>query len=88
MRIRRADGKSVELDMRITAGVGSDHVDLAEAVKRNIDVCEVSFFCHSLSVSEHVVNDDLVPRAKLHPFRSVDRDIRNIADCVQRRMTF
>ena len=51
VRIRRADGKGVELDMRITAGVGSDHVDLAKAVKRNINVCEVRFFCNSISAS-------------------------------------
>ena len=52
---RGADGKGVELDMRITAGVGSDHVDRVKAVKRNFDVCEVSFFCNSISASEHVV---------------------------------
>lgn len=40
--------------MAVTAGIGSDHVDLDAAMKRNITVSEVTF-CNSISVSEHVV---------------------------------
>jgi formate dehydrogenase len=40
--------------MAITAGIGSDHVDLQAAMDRNMTVSEVTF-CNSISVSEHVV---------------------------------
>jgi len=38
----------------ITAGVGSDHVNLEAAMERGVDVMEVSY-CNSISVAEHVV---------------------------------
>ena len=40
--------------MCVTAGIGSDHVDLEAACARNITVTEVTF-CNSVSVAEHVV---------------------------------
>merc|ERR1719300_1605286 len=46
--------KSPKLKMAITAGIGSDHVDLDAAMARKVDVTEVTF-CNSISVSEHVV---------------------------------
>jgi formate dehydrogenase len=46
--------KAKNLKACITAGIGSDHVDLAAAAERKIDVSEVTF-CNSISVSEHVV---------------------------------
>ena len=46
--------KSPNLKMCITAGIGSDHVDLEAACANNITVTEVTF-CNSISVSEHVV---------------------------------
>ena len=42
------------LEMAVTAGIGSDHVDLSAAIANNIDVMEVTF-CNSISVAEHVV---------------------------------
>ena len=40
--------------MAITAGIGSDHVDLQAAIENGITVAEVTY-CNSISVSEHVV---------------------------------
>jgi formate dehydrogenase len=42
------------LKMAITAGIGSDHVDLQAAMDNNVDVVEVTF-CNSRSVAEHIV---------------------------------
>jgi len=42
------------LKMAITAGIGSDHVDLQAAMDHNVDVVEVTF-CNSRSVAEHIV---------------------------------
>ena len=42
------------LKMAITAGIGSDHVDLQAAMDHNIDVVEVTY-CNSRSVAEHIV---------------------------------
>jgi len=39
--------------MAITAGIGSDHVDLQAAMDNNVTVTEVTF-CNSISVAEHV----------------------------------
>ena len=46
--------KAPKLKMALTAGIGSDHVDLEAACKNNITVAEVTY-CNSISVSEHVV---------------------------------
>ena len=42
------------LKLAITAGIGSDHVDLQAAIDRGVTVAEVTY-CNSISVAEHVV---------------------------------
>jgi formate dehydrogenase len=42
------------LKLAITAGIGSDHVDLEAAAKAGMTVAEVTY-CNSISVAEHVV---------------------------------
>lgn len=46
--------KARNLKLAITAGIGSDHVDLQSAAARGITVAEVTY-CNSISVAEHVV---------------------------------
>jgi formate dehydrogenase len=46
--------KAKKLKLAITAGIGSDHVDLEDAMKHGITVAEVTW-CNSISVAEHVV---------------------------------
>src|SRR3989337_2215443 len=46
--------KAPKLKLAITAGIGSDHVDLQAAIDRGITVAEVTY-CNSISVAEHVV---------------------------------
>jgi len=46
--------KAKKLKLAITAGVGSDHVDLAAAAKAKLTVAEVTG-CNVVSVAEHVV---------------------------------
>ena len=46
--------KAKKLKLAITAGIGSDHVDLQAAMDRGITVAEVTY-CNSISVAEHVV---------------------------------
>jgi formate dehydrogenase len=46
--------KASNLKLAITAGIGSDHVDLDAAIKAGITVAEVTY-CNSISVSEHAV---------------------------------
>ena len=46
--------KAPKLKLAITAGIGSDHVDLQAAIDRSITVAEVTY-CNSISVAEHVV---------------------------------
>ena len=68
----------------ITAGIGSDHVDLAAAQANNVDVSEVTF-CNSISVSEHVVMMILGLVRNYMPSHQWIKDGGwNIADCVQR----
>jgi len=43
-----------KLKLAITAGIGSDHVDLQAAMDNKIDVVEVTY-CNSRSVAEHIV---------------------------------
>ena len=49
-RIARAP----KLRLAITAGIGSDHVDLQAAIDHGITVAQVTY-CNSISVAEHVV---------------------------------
>jgi formate dehydrogenase len=46
--------KAPDLKLAITAGIGSDHVDLNAAIAQGITVAEVTF-CNSISVAEHAV---------------------------------
>lgn len=76
--------KSPKLKMCITAGIGSDHVDLEAACANNITVTEVTF-CNSISVSEHVVMMILsLVRNYIPSYQHVVNGGWNIADCVSR----
>jgi hypothetical protein len=46
--------KAPSLKLAITAGIGSDHVDLDAAINAGITVAEVTY-CNSISVAEHAV---------------------------------
>jgi formate dehydrogenase len=79
-RIARAP----QLKLAVTAGIGSDHVDLDAAIDRGITVAEVTF-CNSISVAEHVVMMILSQvRNYLPSHKWVIDGGWNIADCVQR----
>ncbi|MFD8071805.1 NAD-dependent formate dehydrogenase [Streptomyces sp. NPDC059718] len=72
------------LKLAVTAGIGSDHVDLDAAVARGITVAEVTY-CNSISVAEHVVMMTLsLVRNYLPSHRVVLDGGWNIADCVAR----
>ena len=76
--------KAKNLKASITAGIGSDHVDLDAAMKHKIDVCEVTY-CNSISVAEHVVMMILgLVRNYIPSHEIVKKGGWNIADCVQR----
>jgi len=76
--------KAKKLKLAITAGIGSDHVDLEAAVKHSVTVAEVTF-SNSISVSEHVVMMILsLVRNYLPSHEWVKRGGWNIADCVER----
>lgn len=76
--------KAKKLKMSITAGVGSDHVDLQAAMDKKITVTEVTY-CNSISVSEHAVMQILaLVRNYLPSYKWVIDGGWNIADCVQR----
>jgi len=72
------------LKMAITAGIGSDHVDLQAAMDKKIDVVEVTY-CNSRSVAEHIVMMILSLVRDYHNQHSiVNEGGWNIADAVQR----
>ena len=76
--------KAKNLKMAITAGIGSDHVDLKAAMSSKIDVVEVTF-CNSRSVAEHIVMMILSMVRDYHTqYRIVKEGGWNIADAVQR----
>ncbi len=76
--------KAKKLKLAITAGIGSDHVDLEAAMKNGITVSEVTF-CNSISVAEHVVMMILsLVRNYIPSHQWVLKNGWNIADCVQR----
>lgn len=76
--------KASKLKLAITAGIGSDHVDLQAAMKHGITVAEVTY-CNSISVSEHVVMMILgLVRNYIPSYQWVVKGGWNIADCVQR----
>ena len=76
--------KAPKLKLAITAGIGSDHVDLAAAMQKRITVAEVTY-CNSISVAEHVVMMILaLVRNYIPSWQWVVKGGWNIADCVQR----
>ncbi|HTQ51617.1 MAG TPA: NAD-dependent formate dehydrogenase [Candidatus Acidoferrales bacterium] len=76
--------KAPKLRLAITAGIGSDHVDLQAAMERGITVAEVTY-CNSLSVAEHVVMMILsLVRNYIPSYQWVVKGGWNIADCVER----
>ena len=76
--------KAKKLKLAITAGIGSDHVDLQAAMDRGITVAEVTY-CNSISVSEHVVMMILsLVRNYIPSYQWVVRGGWNIADCAAR----
>jgi len=81
---RERIAKAPKLKLARTAGIGSDHVDLAAAMERGITVTEVTY-CNSISVSEHVVMMILaLVRNYLPSYQWVVKGGWNIADCVAR----
>ena len=76
--------KAKNLKLALTAGIGSDHVDLQAAIDRGITVAEVTY-CNSISVSEHVVMMILgLVRNYIPSYQWVVKGGWNIADCVTR----
>jgi formate dehydrogenase len=76
--------KAPNLKLAITAGIGSDHVDLQAAIDSGITVAEVTY-CNSISVSEHVVMMILsLVRNYIPSYQWVVKGGWNIADCVTR----
>jgi formate dehydrogenase len=76
--------KAPKLKLAITAGIGSDHVDLQAAIDRRITVAEVTY-CNSISVAEHVVMMILsLVRNYIPSYQWVVKGGWNIADCVAR----
>src|SRR5947208_2870718 len=79
-RIARAP----KLKLAVTAGIGSDHVDLDAAIEHGVTVAEVTY-CNSISVAEHVVMMILSQVRNYLPSYEVVLDGGwNIADCVAR----
>jgi formate dehydrogenase len=76
--------KAKKLKLAVTAGIGSDHVDLQAAINRGITVAEVTY-CNSISVSEHVVMMILsLVRNYIPSHQWVLKGGWHIADCVAR----
>jgi formate dehydrogenase len=79
-RIARAPN----LKLAVTAGIGSDHVDIDAAIEHGITVAEVTY-SNSISVSEHVVMMILsLVRNYIPSYQWVVDGGWNIADCVSR----
>jgi formate dehydrogenase len=76
--------KAPNLKLAITAGIGSDHVDIEAAIANDITVAEVTY-SNSISVSEHVVMMILgLVRNYIPSWRTVVDGGWNIADCASR----
>jgi len=76
--------KARNLKLAITAGIGSDHVDLQAAMDNKVDVVEVTY-CNSISVSEHIVMMILSMVRDYHNQHAIAKSGGwNIADAVQR----
>jgi formate dehydrogenase len=76
--------KAPKLKLAITAGIGSDHVDLQAAIEHGVTVAEVTY-SNSISVVEHVVMMILgLVRNYIPSYQWVINGGWNIADCVSR----
>jgi formate dehydrogenase len=76
--------KAPKLKLAVTAGIGSDHVDLQAAIERGLTVAEVTY-CNSISVSEHVVMMILsLVHNYIPSYQWIVNKGWNIADCVSR----
>ena len=76
--------KAKNLKLAITAGIGSDHVDLGAAAGAGVTVAEVTY-SNSISVAEHVVMMIIsLVRDYLPAHEWVLRGGWNIADCAER----
>jgi formate dehydrogenase len=76
--------KAKNLKLAITAGIGSDHVDLKTAIDRGVTVAEVTY-CNSIGVAEHTVMQVLaLVRDFLPQYKIVVEGGWNIADAVVR----
>src|SRR5271169_2271160 len=76
--------KSPKLKLALTAGIGSDHVDLQAAIEHGLTVAEVTY-SNSISVAEHVVMMILaLVRNYIPSYQWVVKGGWNIADCVSR----
>ena len=72
------------LKLAITAGIGSDHVNLQAAIDRGMTVAEVTY-SNSISVAEHVVMMILaLVRNYIPSYQTVIDGGWNIADCAAR----
>lgn len=76
--------KAPKLKLALTAGIGSDHVDLQAAIERGMTVAEITY-SNSISVAEHVVMMILsLVRNYIPSYQWVIKGGWNIADCVTR----
>jgi formate dehydrogenase len=76
--------KAKKLKLSITAGIGSDHVDLKAAMDRGITVAEVTY-SNSISTAEHAMMMILgLVRNYIPSHRVVIERGWNIADCIER----
>lgn len=76
--------KAKKLKLVVTAGIGSDHVDLQAAMDKGVTVAEVTY-CNSNSVAEHVVMLILsLVRNYIPSHQWVINKGWNIADCAMR----
>jgi formate dehydrogenase len=76
--------KAPNLKLALTAGIGSDHVDLQAAMEGGVTVTEVTY-CNSISVAEHVVMLILALVRNYLPAHGIASEGGwAIADCVSR----
>ncbi len=76
--------KAKKLKLAITAGIGSDHVDLQVAIEKGMTVAEVTY-CNSISVAEQNVMLILtLVRNYIPSHQWIMKKGWNIADCVSR----
>lgn len=76
--------KAKKLKLALTAGIGSDHVDLPTAIKKGITVAEETY-SNSISVAEHAVLQILALVRNFVPAQNyVTNGGWNIADCASK----